>query len=177
MTNAELAILSLVAEAPRHGYELEQLIDSRGMRDWTEIGFSSIYYLLNKLEKQGLVASQLQTAEGKGPERKVFAATAQGRAAHQVASLAALSQPQKPPMPFLLGLASFPMLPPAQVLASVIAYRDALVQNLIDVEAKAQAPGLIPPFVTAMFNYSTHRIQAEIAWFNQFIQDLEAGNV
>ena len=66
MTNAELAILSLVAEQPRHGYEIEQVIEARGMRDWTEVGFSSIYYLLNKLEKAGLVESRLQQPEGKG---------------------------------------------------------------------------------------------------------------
>ena len=51
MTNAELAILSLIGESPRHGYEIEQVIEARGMREWTEIGFSSIYYLLKKLEK------------------------------------------------------------------------------------------------------------------------------
>ena len=39
MTHAEFAILSLIAEAPRHGYEIEQTIEQRGMRDWTEIGF------------------------------------------------------------------------------------------------------------------------------------------
>ena len=50
MTNPELAILSLIAEKPRHGYDIEQVIEARGMREWTEIGFSSIYYLLNKLE-------------------------------------------------------------------------------------------------------------------------------
>ena len=32
MTNAELAILSLVVETPRHGYEIEQVIEERGMR-------------------------------------------------------------------------------------------------------------------------------------------------
>ncbi len=51
MTPAELAILSLLAEQPRHGYGIEQVIDERGMREWTAIGFSSIYYLLNKLEQ------------------------------------------------------------------------------------------------------------------------------
>ena len=45
MTNAELAILSLIAEQPRHGYQIDQVIQERGMREWTEVGFSSIYYL------------------------------------------------------------------------------------------------------------------------------------
>ena len=52
MTNAEFAILSLIVEQPRHGYEIEQVIEERGMRNWTEVGFSSIYYILNKLEIQ-----------------------------------------------------------------------------------------------------------------------------
>ena len=43
MTDAELTILSLVAEGPRYGYEIQQLIDQRGLREWLTIGFSSIY--------------------------------------------------------------------------------------------------------------------------------------
>ncbi|MBN1315338.1 MAG: helix-turn-helix transcriptional regulator, partial [Anaerolineales bacterium] len=71
MTNAELAILSLIAEQPLHGYEIEQIIKKRGMRNWTEIGFSSIYYLLRKLEREGLISSRLENV-GRGPARKVF---------------------------------------------------------------------------------------------------------
>jgi DNA-binding PadR family transcriptional regulator len=68
MTNAELAILSLVDERPRHGYEVEQVIEERGMREWTEIGFSSIYYLLKKLEREGQTRGQLGEAD-RGPAR------------------------------------------------------------------------------------------------------------
>ena len=39
MKNAELAILSLIAEQPRHGYDIERVIEAWGMREWTEIGF------------------------------------------------------------------------------------------------------------------------------------------
>ena len=74
MTNAELAILSLVAEQPRHGYEIEQVIEARGMREWTEVGFSSIYYLLKKLERRGLVEGHLEAAE-RGPARKIYRLT------------------------------------------------------------------------------------------------------
>ena len=77
MTNAELAILSLVAEAPRHGYEIEQIIEERGMREWTEIGFSSIYYLLKKLEKVDCVESELILTQGRGKARRVYQITAE----------------------------------------------------------------------------------------------------
>ena len=57
LTDAELLVLGLVAEMPRHGYQLEQVIEERGMREWTRIGFSSIYFVLGKLRKMGLVTT------------------------------------------------------------------------------------------------------------------------
>jgi DNA-binding PadR family transcriptional regulator len=42
LTDAELTVLGLVAEVPRHGYELEAIVAERGIREWTALGFSSI---------------------------------------------------------------------------------------------------------------------------------------
>ena len=71
-SNAELAILSLIAEEPRHGYQIEQLISERNMRTWTEIGFSSIYRLLKKFEKEGLIIGEPGEPEGRGPARVIY---------------------------------------------------------------------------------------------------------
>ena len=64
LTPAELTLLGLLVEKPRHGYELEEVIAERGMREWTEIGFSSIYYLLTKLRDRGLIAETGEPARG-----------------------------------------------------------------------------------------------------------------
>ena len=69
ISNAELALLSLIVEQPRHAYEIEQVIEERNMRYWTEIGFSSIYRLLAKLEEASWLSGQLQPPEGRGPAR------------------------------------------------------------------------------------------------------------
>ena len=50
LTDGELLVLGLLAEMPRHGYELEQVIAQRSMREWTRIGFSSISNSLRSLE-------------------------------------------------------------------------------------------------------------------------------
>ena len=99
MTNAELVILSLIAEHARHGYEIEQIIEARGMREWTEIGFSSIYYILKKLEKGGLIESRTEQPAGRGPARKVFRVTQAGEKALQTALFEALSAPPAPLFP------------------------------------------------------------------------------
>ena len=62
-TDAELLLLGLIAEMPRHGYELERVIDDRGMREWTGIAFSSIYFVLNKLEGLALVKAEQPSSE------------------------------------------------------------------------------------------------------------------
>ncbi|SBT43540.1 hypothetical protein [Micromonospora auratinigra] len=55
LTPAELTLLGLVIERPRHGYDPERVVAQRGVREWTDIGFSSIYYLLAELERRGLL--------------------------------------------------------------------------------------------------------------------------
>ena len=177
MTNAELAILSLIAEQPRHGYELEGVIEARGMRAWTEIGFSSIYYLLNKLEKGGLIRSQLQQSGGKGPARKVYTITPQGSQAHTEAALAAISTYPQGAAPFLLGLSNFPALPRDQVLAALRTYANQAQARLEHMLAQAEAQQPSPPFVEAMFEYSRVLAQAELDWIRNFINDMETGNV
>ena len=129
MTNAELAILSLIAETPRHGYEIDQTIELRGMREWTEIGFSSIYYLLRKLERAGFVGSELIPTHGRGSAKRIFQITLAGRAALSEATLAALSQP-KPSYPsILLGLVNLPNVPQDRVLRALRSYREGLINR------------------------------------------------
>jgi len=177
MTNAELAILSLVAEQPRHGYEIEQVIEARGMRDWTEIGFSSIYYLLNKLEKADLIESHLQQPEGKGPARKVYTITQDGRQAHLRGTIETLSTPQHASSPFLLGLSNFPIIPREQTLEALNAYIAQLEERLSHMLERAEAQRPLPPFIEAMFEYSQVLAEAEISWMKNFIKEVEVGNV
>ncbi len=175
MTNAELAILSLVAEKPRHGYEIEQVIEERGMRDWTEVGFSSIYYLLKKLEQDGLIESQLETA-ARGPARRVYRATEPGRAALHEALQEALAVPKCWFPPLQLGLANLPALSHNEALDSLRRYQQALNQRLLQVRTRQKAQEPLPYFVRAQFDHSTTLIRAEIDWVKRFIRKLEEEN-
>lgn len=87
LTDAEL-LLGLVAEMPRHGYQLDKEIELRGMRQWTQIGFSSVYFVLGKLENAGLVSATKPTG---AKARKTFKLTAEGRSALVAQTLAARS--------------------------------------------------------------------------------------
>jgi DNA-binding PadR family transcriptional regulator len=174
MTNAELAILSLIAEKPRHGYEIEQVIEERGMRDWTEVGFSSIYYVLKKLEQIDLIASRTELTTGRGPARKIFTITPAGAQAHRAAIIDALSNPKASSSSFQLGLANLPGIEREEALAALFKYHDILFERREYLHTKAsRGLGVLPYHVEAMFDLSLTIIQAELSWLEHFIHKLE----
>jgi DNA-binding PadR family transcriptional regulator len=173
MTNAELAILSLLAEQSRHGYEIEQVIEARGMREWTEIGFSSIYYILKKLEKGELIESRSEQPAGRGPARKVFYITQAGVEALQTALFEALAVPQPCYSSFLLGLGNLPGLPPHQVVIALQQYHDTLTERLTQLQTRWEKQKPLPYFVDALFDYSVIMMQAESTWVEKFIKQVE----
>ena len=176
MTNAELAILSLIVEQPRHGYQIEQVIEERGMRDWTDIGFSSIYYILRKLEKEGLIESRPAPSEGKGPGRKVYQATEAGQQAWHTAALESLTTLAPRHSPFLMGLSVLPAFTQDETLSSLHTYRDKIIQQRDHVRGRwkdQSASYALPPHVDAMFEYSITLLEAELTWMDGFIRALK----
>jgi len=148
------------------------VIEQRGMREWTEIGFSSIYYLLKKLEREGLIEGQLEEA-GRGPARKVYHLTPAGREALHTGVLDALSVPRYCYSPLPLGLADLPGIPPDEALAALRQYHDALSARLEHVQARWESQRPLPYHVNVMFDYSVTMIRAELEWVTQFMSQLE----
>lgn len=176
MTNAELSILSLVAERPRHGYEIEQVIEERNMREWTEVGFSSIYYLLKKLERQGWIQSTTQAASGRGPARRVYRITSEGAAAWRKAVSAALTQSQGNGLNFLLGFSNLPALSTREAIAALNVYRSSLIARRERMQQRLQEIPSHAEHVRAMFDYSLTLVHVEIAWIEKYIAQLEVRN-
>lgn len=164
LTPAELTLLGLLVERPRHGYELEEVIAGRGMRDWTEIGFSSIYYLLGKLRDRGLVAEVDTPRAGRGKARRVFAPTEAGRRACATGAEAALAELRPVFPPVLIGLANQPVIPPARLDDALARRAGALADRHAAVRRAADAQRDAPEFVRAIFDYSLSQLAAEQRW-------------
>lgn len=78
---AELVLLSLLAEQPMHGYQANAELERRQVRDWAAISRPQVYYTLEKLAKEGLLASAPDREPLAGPERVVYRTTARGKTA------------------------------------------------------------------------------------------------
>jgi DNA-binding PadR family transcriptional regulator len=175
MTNAEMAVLGLIIEQPRHGYQIEQVIEQRNMRRWTDIGFSSIYFLLKKLERQKLIKGEWEKTEhGKERWAKVYRSTDAGLKAFHAAIVEALSVPQPSPHPLMLGLANFPTVSTNEALTALNQYGQHLTEKVEILRAvRDSSQHAHPYFVDAIFELSLAVMQAELEWVERFIQQLQ----
>jgi DNA-binding PadR family transcriptional regulator len=79
LTTPDLVILSLLAERPMHGYEVNATLEDRKIRDWAPVSRPQIYYSLDKLTRMSLIRVGADESPATGPERRVFETTAAGR--------------------------------------------------------------------------------------------------
>jgi PadR family transcriptional regulator, regulatory protein PadR len=73
----DLCLLSVVEDEPAYGYEMTKRLRARGL---SIVGEGSIYPLLGRLEREGLVETHRALSNG-GPPRKYYRASEAGRRA------------------------------------------------------------------------------------------------
>jgi PadR family transcriptional regulator PadR len=71
----DMCLLALLAAEPAHGYELVRRMEAVG---FGAVGYGTIYPLLTRMRRLGLVADEQQDSPN-GPPRKVYGLTAAGR--------------------------------------------------------------------------------------------------
>ncbi|MGC1121906.1 MAG: PadR family transcriptional regulator [Candidatus Methanofastidiosia archaeon] len=174
ITGHEAVILGLLCEGSQYGYELEKTMEERGMRVWTEIGFSSIYYLLKKLEAKNLITSTVKDVEGK-PSRRVYQVTEQGRTMMRQKVKSVLSESKKEISPFDLGIAYSNLLPPEQVLECLDSYLESLEKRKLFLENSIheKREGKADYTVIALFSRPLTCIEAEEKWVQEFKEEME----
>jgi DNA-binding PadR family transcriptional regulator len=173
LTDAELVILSLICEQPMHGYQVEQTIDQRNMRTWTDLSTSSIYYILQRLEEKGFIERSQDQEPSAGVPRKVYRITPAGRAQWKESTLRALAQPKFTYSNFLMGLHNLWGIPAQEALQAVRTYREWLVGDLQRQEQELEklGPSFFP--LDVLFEYGFVLGEAELTFLADLITRLE----
>jgi DNA-binding PadR family transcriptional regulator len=101
LSTADLVVLSLIAEGPRHGYAVSAELARRQVQDWASVSRAQIYYSLDKLAKAGHILQARDAGESAGPDRAVYRISAAGTRALQAALAQTHWATGRPPPPFL----------------------------------------------------------------------------
>jgi DNA-binding PadR family transcriptional regulator len=162
-TPAEVAILGLVNEGETHGYGINQTIEERGMRIWTTVGFSSIYAILQRLEKAGLVRSRQNNTE-KLPKRKLYRITSEGKTALRNAVKLYLSEPDRPHFRVDLGVANLYLLPKEEAITCLKAYCADLRDKINALDRRVEEMQPLDLIAEAVFDHALDHRKAELHW-------------
>jgi DNA-binding PadR family transcriptional regulator len=130
ISDKEAALLGLLSEKPKHAYEIESDIKERDMRYWTEISMSSVYKLLNKLEKRRLLKSAIKLS-AKNVVQKVYALTPKGKKAFKDKLVALASAWQPSIHPIDISLAHLNVLSRAAAVSALSEYSKSLDKMLV----------------------------------------------
>ena len=125
MSSTDICILGIVNEKPRYGYEIEKIIEHRGIRNWVDIKFSSVYNTLNRLERKELLTSETIIDE-KNRSRKIYSITPEGIEKLKTGVINCLSNPVKQKSTLDLGLANLPVLSKSEILESLNSYLEKM---------------------------------------------------
>ena len=170
LSDQDVAILGLLYEHHHYAYRLEQIIEKRGMRNFIKIEFSSIYYVLKRLEEKKLVEAKLRKMEGK-TARKVYYITDNGKLAMEEKIKHILSVNQKQISSFDLAMANIQILNHNEIIECLESYlksTDARIK-LLENSILNQKSNNSSPSVIALFSRPIALLKAEKEWVYDFM--------
>ena len=164
LSDADIVVLSLLAEQPRHGYDLDRVIEQRGYRQWTSLAFSSVYYLLKRLSERGL----LEPDQGSQGRRTVFRVTEAGRRELRQAAGERVLAPAPPSAGVLPALNAYSRLDDPELVTLLVRRAEALLGRLDELRAlRAQVD---EEHALAIFDYEILRQEADLAWTRSLVK-------
>jgi DNA-binding PadR family transcriptional regulator len=160
------ALLGLLAQRPMHGYELHSAFDETVGTLW-ELNIGQIYNTLRLLERDGLVAFHGQEQEGRGPPRKIYAITEDGRQELARWLSEPVQQPRRLKDEFYVKLV-FSRLTGRNVQALIWSQRQAYLRVLHQLnDLRAQVDVEQDPFTAVLLEGGALHLEADLKWLDR----------
>ncbi|MGC2190718.1 MAG: PadR family transcriptional regulator [Candidatus Dormiibacterota bacterium] len=174
-----LAALGLLAERPRHAYEIQRELQQRH-KDFATGKPRALYHAVDRLAAGGLIELAETVREGHRPERIVYRATERGREELQHWLIDLLALPHQEPSGFSAAVSMIGYLTEREALGALtqrlaqlegrVAALDAVLSSLLD---QFGMPRLF--LLEREFERSLWR--AELGWVTDLIGELRSGTL
>jgi DNA-binding PadR family transcriptional regulator len=173
MSNAETALLGLLAERPMHPYQIEKEVENRDMRVWADLSMSSIYKLLRKLETGGFVSSSTKLSV-ENRARKTYELTAEGIQLLRNRVRAYLSEPELTKSRMDVAISNLAVIPSSEAVDCLQSYKLALMERRNGyqaLESFLKHEGC-PGYRLAFARRPIQIIEGEMRWVDEYVNEL-----
>ena len=170
-----LAVMALLYERPMHPYEMVSVMRERGKHESVRLRYSSLYSVVEALEREGLILPLQTVREGRRPERTVYGLTEAGRVEFLSWLRELLREPVKEYTQFAAGLTFLPALPPGEATV-LLEERVRLLEE--EVEEKRSLldevmEGGLPRLFLVESEHDLILREAELAWVRELVREIE----
>jgi DNA-binding PadR family transcriptional regulator len=174
-----LAILELLAEGPKHPYELKQHMYQRGTVRAIPTKQASIYDTVERLTNAGFIEPLLTNRAGRRPERTVYRLTAAGANELESWLRQLIEEPSREYPRFGAALMFLGALRHKEEAIKALENRvTAFEEEIADVDSMLRG---LPPFLPRLFaiedEYTQAMRRAELEWLQRTIAELKDGSL
>ena len=174
-----LAVMALLYERPMHPYEMISTMRERGKHESIRLRYSSLYSVVEALQRKGLILPLKAWREGRRPERTVYGLTEAGRAEFLGWLRKLLREPVKEYTQFAAGLSFLPALSPDEAVA-LLEERARLLEEEVE-GMRSRMDDAVEKGVARLFLVEAeHELvlrEAELAWVRKLVREIEAGTL
>jgi DNA-binding PadR family transcriptional regulator len=174
-----LAVMALLFERPMHPYEMVTVLRERDKHESVRLRYSSLYSVVEVLEREGLILSLETVREGRRPERTVYGLTEAGRREFLDWLRELIGEPVKEYPQFMAGLSFLATLPPDEA-AALLEERARLLEEEVQ-ELRARLDAALEQGLPRLFLVEAeHELvlrEAELGWVRELGREIRAGTL
>lgn len=172
-----LTILAMLAEKPRHPYEIQRLIRER-RKDFARSTQRALYHTIDRLVEMRLIQPLAVSREGNRPERTVYQLTDEGYESLMEWLGELIAQPLPDYPLFAVAISFLAILPMEVALQSLHARAVELEGELAGIDARLQALSqTLHRAVLVELEYIRALRRGELDWVHSLIEDIRNGRL
>lgn len=174
LNHAEFIVLGLIAENPSHAYNINKRIEERGMRDWTNIGRSSIYRVIKSLEKKGLTDKWIEEVDNR--TLKVYNITENGSRVLKEKVFNVIKEfIGKKDEDFYVAFSMLPILTQKQQFEAITNSINNIKKDIKGLEDMLEENSHMPLNVRGLFVHPIKILEIDIEFLNWVLEEIEKG--
>jgi DNA-binding PadR family transcriptional regulator len=174
-----LAVMALLYERPMHPYEMVTVMRERAKHEAIRLRYSSLYSVVEALQREALIRPLETVREGRRPERTVYGLTDEGRVEFLEWLRELLSVPSKEYTQFAAGLSFLAALPPGEAVA-LLRERARRLEGEVEGMRSAMDATAEQGVARLFLIENEHELvlrEAELNWVRGLVREIEAGTL
>jgi DNA-binding PadR family transcriptional regulator len=174
----EIAVLTMLREAPMHPYQMQRLLKERHKDEVLALKRGSLYHAIARLERAALIEVETTGRDGRRPERTTYRITPAGIEAVLGKLRQIIATPRQEPSEFMAAMSFLVHLSPEEAL-ECLPERERQLQAAIDARTAGMeaASAVVDRINLVESEYLLVMQKAELGWVRALEEDLRSGKL